>query len=127
MSSDYQKNTIIDEKELHKIKINVYKKRDHRPRSQDTSRNKIERDIDLDDIVLPRRKSKALFNINLTLFFHSFYDTHNYIKYYIYCYNILFNIHIIMSYYIIKKYTYNEKNNKKITRYNKCMCIQSAN
>ncbi|KAL6442294.1 hypothetical protein ACFW04_002504 [Cataglyphis niger] len=58
-SSDHQKNTIIDEKELHRIKINVYKKRDHRPRSQDTSRNKIERDIDLDDIVLPRRKNEG--------------------------------------------------------------------
>lgn len=71
-SSEYQKNTIIDEKELHRIKINIYKKRDCRP-SQDTSRNKIERDIDPDDIVLPRRKSKVLFNTNLTSLFFSIF------------------------------------------------------
>ncbi|KAM0724624.1 hypothetical protein ACS0PU_009705 [Formica fusca] len=59
-SSEYQKNTIIDEKELHRIKIDVYKKKDHRTRSQDTSKNKIERNIDPDDIVLPRRKNEGL-------------------------------------------------------------------
>ncbi|XP_029662704.1 DNA ligase 1-like isoform X4 [Formica exsecta] len=59
-SSKYQKNTIIDEKELHRIKIDVYKKKDHRTRSQDTSKNKIERNIDPDDIVLPRRKNEGL-------------------------------------------------------------------
>lgn len=53
---------IIDEEELKKIKINIYKE-SHLLKSQSTL-NKIERDIvDPDDIILPRRQSKVLYQL----------------------------------------------------------------
>lgn len=60
-SSKYKKSTIIDEKELHKIKVKVYYEKTHKTKNEDISIKKIERDIyNPDDIVLQRRKSKVL-------------------------------------------------------------------
>lgn len=59
---------IIDKKELHKIKINIHNKNSLPTKDQNTL-NKIERDIvNPDDIILPRRPSKVLYQ---------FCDTYN--------------------------------------------------
>lgn len=55
------KNTIIDENELHKIKVKIYQQPDKRDQ---TTSDKIERDIvNPEDIILPRKIGKTLYVI----------------------------------------------------------------
>ncbi|XP_025263868.1 golgin subfamily A member 6-like protein 1 [Camponotus floridanus] len=60
-SSKYQRSTIIEEKELKKIKVKIYCEETHKTRNKNISTDKIERDIcNPDDIVLQRREYESI-------------------------------------------------------------------
>lgn len=60
-SSKYQKSTIIEEKELKKIKVKIYCEETHKTRNKNISTDKIERHIyNPDDIVFQRREYESI-------------------------------------------------------------------
>jgi len=60
-SSKYQRGTVIEKKELKKIKVKIYCEETHKTRNKNISTDKIERDIcNPDDIVLQRRECTVL-------------------------------------------------------------------